>query len=302
MRILLTNDDGVQSPVLHRAAEALSAEHEVVVVAPSHDQSGRSHAFTHGPDKLLTHAAEAGHSWPGLVYRVDGTPADCVKFAVAHLLKDRLPDLVVSGPNVGENAGVSAVYSGTVAAAREAALWNIPGLAVSLAHLEGEFGDPASTMRERRARLDFALDWILALLRAGAEDAALLPAPGALWNVNFPARAPDEVVGTRFTRMGSAMFDDHYVEGVTAHGLPGHKLEGRKPVERFEPGTDDHALRQGYVAVAPLRVSQADEAALAALGAREDALDARLDAQRRAAAAKNAPDFQTPAATANRPA
>jgi 5'-nucleotidase len=264
MRILLTNDDGVQSPVLHKAAEALSAEHEVIVVAPSRDQSGRSHAFTHGPDKLLTYAAEAGSPWA--VYRVDGTPADCVKFAVAHLLKDRLPDLVVSGPNLGENAGVSAVYSGTVAAAREAALWNIPGIAASLSH-PGE-----SPVAERKARLDHALAWLLAVLR----EPTLLPAPGALWNVNFPACAPAHVAGTRFARMGNAMFDDHYVEQASPHGVPGYRLEGRKPAESFEPGTDDHALRHNFVAVAPLRVSQADEAALEALRAREDGLNARL--------------------------
>jgi 5'-nucleotidase len=266
MRILLTNDDGVQSPVLHKAAEALSAEHEVIVVAPSHDQSGRSHAFTHGPDKLLTFAPETGSPWP--VYRVDGTPADCVKFAVAHLLKDKPPALVLSGPNLGENAGVSAVYSGTVAAAREAALWNIPGLAASLAHRE------ESSPEERQARLGYALDRLLALLR----EPAHLPEPGALWNVNFPACAPGDVAGTRFTRMGAAMFDDHYVETVSPHGLPGFRLEGRKPVERFEPGTDDHALRRHFVAVAPLRVSQADETALASLQAREAGLNARLHA------------------------
>src|SRR5690606_32174963 len=130
MRILLTNDDGVLSPVLHASAEALAREHEVVVAAPALDQSGMSHSFTHGVDRLLT--AQRDDSRPYPVYRVDGTPSDCVKFAISHLMRDNPPHVVVSGPNLGENAGISAVYSGTVAAAREAALWNVPGLAVSL--------------------------------------------------------------------------------------------------------------------------------------------------------------------------
>src|SRR5690606_34233654 len=151
--------DGVLSPVLQRSAETLAREHEVVVAAPALDQSGMSHAFTHGEGRLLACQREAGTPWP--TWRVHGTPGDCVKFAIAHLLKDTPPDLVVSGPNLGENAGISAVYSGTVAAAREAALWNIPGLAVSLAdHGPGP--------------LAFALEWLLDLFRKDG----LLPAPG----------------------------------------------------------------------------------------------------------------------------
>jgi 5'-nucleotidase len=250
MRILLTNDDGVLSPVLYRAADALAAEHEVVVAAPAHDQSGKSHAFTHGADKLLTFQQEATVPWP--LYRVDGTPADCVKFAVAHLLKDRLPDLVLSGPNLGENAGISAIYSGTVAAAREAALWNIPALAVSLSE-------------STPTHLDFALEWLLNLLR----EPGRLPQPGGYWNINFPHCAPGDVAGTRFTRMSTVMFRDRYEEVLSPHGIPGYLLKGHKPAEVFESGTDDDALRQNLIAVTPLRLSQGDEDALAAFKSRE---------------------------------
>lgn len=263
MRILLTNDDGVLSPVLYRSADALASEHEVVVAAPAQDQSGKSHAFTHGPGKLLTFqreaAAGASAAWP--LYRVDGTPGDCVKFAVSHLLKDRLPDLVISGPNLGENAGVSAVYSGTVAAAREAALWNIPGLAVSLSE-------------SSPAHLEHALEWLCNLLRAPG----LLPAPGAFWNVNFPACPPAEIAGARFTRMSTVMFRDRYEAADSPHGIPGYRLLGHKPAELFEAGTDDAVLLQKFIAVTPLRVSQADEASLAALGPHEARLNAALPA------------------------
>jgi 5'-nucleotidase len=254
MRILLTNDDGVLSPVLHTTAEALAREHEVVVAAPALDQSGTSHSFTHGVDRLLTCHRETSAAYP--VYRVDGTPSDCVKFAIAHLLKDTPPDLVVSGPNLGENAGISAVYSGTVAAAREAALWNIPGIALSLSN-------------HGQIHLDYALAWLMNLLR----KPDVLPAPGTLWNINVPGCPPEDIAGARFTAMSTVMFRDHYEEVATPHGIPGHLLRGHKPAEQFVAGTDDDLLRRNFIAVTPLRISQGDEAALALLRAREARLN-----------------------------
>ena len=254
MRILLTNDDGVLSPVLHRTAAALAREHEVVIAAPAQDQSGKSHAFTHGAGKLLTFGLDEA-PWP--LYRVDGTPSDCVKFAVSHLLKNNPPDLVLSGPNLGENAGVSAVYSGTVAAAREGALWGLPALAVSLSETTD-------------THLEFALEWLLNLLR----DSSLLPAPGTLWNINFPACAPGSVAGARFAPMSTVMFRDRYEEVATAHQLPALQLLGYKPSEDFVAGTDDELLARDFITVAPLQISQTDTAALKRLQSLEGRLDA----------------------------
>ena len=259
MRILLTNDDGVLSPVLHRSAAALALEHEVIIAAPALDQSGKSHSFTHGVGRLLTYGLDESTPWP--LYRVDGTPSDCVKFAVSHLLKNNPPDLVLSGPNLGENAGVSAVYSGTVAAAREGALWGIPALAISLS----ETSD---------AHLAFALDWVRALLQAGQTDTSLLPAPGTLWNINFPACAPEAVAGARFAPMSTVMFRDHYEEVQTAHQLPALQLLGYKPAEEFLAGTDDELLARGFITVAPLQITQTDAAALKRLKPLEERLDA----------------------------
>ncbi len=243
MRILLTNDDGILSPVLYRVADALATEHEVVVVAPSTDQSGKSHGFTHRPEKLLTYLEEKGMPYPA--FQVGGTPCDCVKFAISQLMQNNLPDLVVSGINLGENAGVSAVYSGTVAAAREAALWGIPALAISL-------------MAETDAHIDFALEWLVELLRKPEE----LPPPHTLWNINFPLCAPEEVVGSEFTAMSTVMFTDHYEEVRTEHGIKGYRLLGRKPKEKFVTGTDDYALRQKRIAITPLQIAQTNTAEL----------------------------------------
>ena len=250
MRILLTNDDGILSPVLYRVSDVLAQEHDMVVVAPSIDQSGKSHGFTHRPDKLLTCREELHRPYP--IFQIDGTPCDCIKFAVSELLRDNLPDLVLSGINLGENAGVSAVYSGTVAAAREAALWGIPALAVSL-------------MAETEAHITFALNWLLEWLRSSEARPSLLPPPFTLWNINFPACAPEEVAGVEFTAMSTVMFQDHYEEVRTDHGIPGYRLLGRKPSGKFAPGTDDYALRQKRIAITPLQIAQTDMVELESL-------------------------------------
>ncbi len=255
MRVLLTNDDGVLSPVLRRSAEALASEHEVVVAAPAQDQSGQSHGFTYGDDKPLFCHEEAGLPWR--FFRIEGTPSDCVKFAVSHLLRENPPDVVVSGPNLGENAGISAIYSGTVAAAREGALWGIPSIAISISERD-------------ELHLEHALEWLLNLLR----ESGSLPAAGTLWNVNFPACPPENVRGAEFTRMSTVMFRDHYEERKTSHALTGYQLLGYKPQELFESGTDDAALRANRIAVTPLRVSQTHEAELARLKSREVWLNA----------------------------
>ena len=275
MRILLTNDDGVLSPVLHRSAAALALEHEVVVAAPAADQSGKSHSFTHGEGRLLTYSRDGSTPWPQ--YRVEGTPSDCVKVAVSHLLKTNPPDLVISGPNLGENAGVSAVYSGTVAAAREGALWGIPALAVSLSETTD-------------THLEFALEWLRALLQAGAADPELLPVAGTLWNINFPACAPGSVAGARFAPMSTVMFRDHYVEAATEHQLPGYQLRGHKPSGDFVAGTDDELQARGFITVAPLQITQADQVALKRLKPLEERLDGLFDeARARLATGPNAP-------------
>ncbi len=248
MRLLLTNDDGILSPVLTRVAEGLSRDHEVVVVAPATDQSGKSHSFTHGPHRLLHYQSvtAAGYS----AYQVQGTPADCVKFALSHLFLSQPFDLVVSGINLGENAGISSIYSGTVAAAREAALWGTPGIAVSLWHTEEN-------------HLAQAIVW----LRAFLECPDLLPNAGEYYNINFPPCSVENIRGARLATMSTAMFTDGYVAVTDEHGITGFRLEGHKPTEKFQPGSDDALMQQGYIAIVPMRIAQEAPQALTRLQA-----------------------------------
>jgi 5'-nucleotidase len=240
MKILVTNDDGIDSPVLTALADALSLEHDVVVVAPTIDQSGMSQAFTHGANKRLSFRANSMKPYPK--YQVTGTPCDCVKFAVAHLQRERKVDLILSGINLGENAGMSAVYSGTVAAAREGAMWGIPGLAVSV-------------WKNSPDHLQNAVQWLLKLLRSPS----LLPIKaGSLWNINFPPCDPEKVEGVEITTMSTVMFVDSYEPVLSEHGLTEFRLVGYKPEERFVPGTDDYALVRNRISITPLQVDQSD--------------------------------------------
>ncbi len=254
MKILITNDDGIRSPVLTALADALHREHEVLVAAPATDQSGMSQAFTHGLEKRLAFKADSASPYPK--YEVLGTPCDCVKFAVAHLFKATEIDLVLSGINLGENAGMSAVYSGTVAAAREGAMWGIPSIAVSV-------------WKNAPDRLGHAVDWLLRLLR----KPALLPQRSrdgrtvGLWNVNFPPCAPGEIAGTSVTSMSTVMFRDSYEAIRTEHGLTEFRLLGYKPEADFREGTDDWALAHGRISITPLQVGQSDGAEAARVAA-----------------------------------
>lgn len=235
-KILLTNDDGIASPKLEKLACALSTCGQVFVVAPSSERSGVSHAFTGAPG--LEVLPVDGYDCPA--FSVSGTPSDCVKFAVSEGLCQGAPDLVVSGVNMGENSGVSALYSGTVAGAREAALWGLPGLALSVSD-------------DSEAMLDRAIDFACKVVSEGLF--AAMP-KAVFWNVNFPVGSV-EYKGLRLTRMCTAMFTDHY-------DLRGGRyyLDGEKHLQKAALGTDDRELAEGYATLTPHKVDQTCEAEL----------------------------------------
>ncbi len=237
MKILITNDDGVLSPVLTRLADILSDEHEVIVAAPSKDQSGMAQAFTHY--QALSYKTLQTTPYP--FYEIFGTPTDCVKFVVSHLCKNEKIDLIVSGINLGENAGISAIYSGTVAAAREGAMWGLPALALSISLTNED-------------SINYSINWLRRLLH----NPELLPNNGGLLNINFPACDSINIKGTEITTMSTVMFSDSYVPSTNEHGLEEFKLKGYKPKHLFQSGSDDYALRKNRISITPLQLSQSD--------------------------------------------
>jgi 5'-nucleotidase len=227
-------------------ASALDAIGEVAVVAPDRERSAVGHAVT------MTEPLRAWReTWADgrEVFVVDGTPADCVKVAVKALL-ERRPDAVVSGINLGGNAGVNVIYSGTVSAATEATILGIPAAAVSL----DTFTDP-----------DFGPAARVAAWVAGKILENGLP-PRVMLNVNVPALPEKEIAGLKITRQSSAVLEDRYEER--------HDPRGRRyfwlAAERMsvpDPRDDDDiaALEEGYVSVTPIHYDLTDEAARAEL-------------------------------------
>jgi len=236
MKILLTNDDGIQSKALLALASALAPHADVTVVAPQTEQSGVGHAFSFYSSLRFGKAAE----YPCEAYWLKGTPSDCSKFAICEILKGRTPDLVISGINNGENAGVAVVYSGTLAGAREAALWNIPAIALSVQESQAHV-------------LQKCIDWVVAI--AKAETWRSMP-KGSYWTVNFPAVTDAEYKGMQICAMSTVMFVDEYLKAVNPRNQEEYWLTGFKNRPEFPHGTDDWWLAQGYSTLTPLQVDQ----------------------------------------------
>jgi 5'-nucleotidase len=228
---LCSNDDGIHAPGLRALVRRLQDLGDVIVVAPDRERSATSHAFTlHRP--LRCEELEPGF------FAVDGTPADCVYIGLIKLCETR-PRLVVSGINHGYNLGSDVFYSGTVAGAVEAALRDVPAIAVSLEWSKRMGQDPAVFQP--------AADFVHALARATIDEG--LPV-GTLLNVNVPQRpAP---TGYQWTRLGRRVYRDQVDERKDLRGRRYYWIGG--PAEGYGDITDSdlHAVRDGLVSVTPL--------------------------------------------------
>lgn len=240
--ILLTNDDGCDSPLLLPLARSLAKVANLHVIAPASGMSGVSHAFTGASGVELR---PVSGDYPFDFYSLTGTPADCTKFGLRKLFGEKKMDCVISGPNAGENSGVSSLYSGTVAGAREAALWGIPGMALSLADIH------APKMLDELCR--FAAEVVEKRLFEK------IPAHG-IWNVNYPDETRFDFRGYRVARQELSMFTDHYEERDGKF-----YLGGWKEPEGFAEGSDDSLLEKGFATITPLSIDQTFDGALSSL-------------------------------------
>ena len=239
MRILVSNDDGYFAPGITLLAEALRRLGDVTVVAPERDRSGASNSLT--LDRPLTVRRA-----PNGYYSVNGTPTDCVHIAVTGLL-DFLPDVVVSGVNLGANMGDDTIYSGTVAAAAEGYLLGIPSLALSLTSKTGEHFESA---------IGVALDLVGRLGREPFREPVLL-------NVNVPDVKPDQLRGTEVTRLGRRHKAEPVVKLQTPRGETAYWIGPAGTAADAGPGTDFHAVEASRVSVTPLRMDLTHNAQLA---------------------------------------
>ena len=228
-RILISNDDGINSEGLHKLHETLKKLGEVYVVAPDRDQSAVSHSLTLYRPLRLDKTSD-------FIYTVDGTPTDCINLAINGILRDKKPDLVVSGSNKGENLGDDITYSGTVSAAMEGTLLGVPSIAISLVG-RGDFNfDLASYHSELIAKY---------VLENGLPKDTLL-------NVNIPNIPPEEIRGIMITKQGKRLYDAPIVEKVDPRGKKYYWIGGDELGFLSIDNSDIVAVKEGYVSVTPI--------------------------------------------------
>lgn len=230
--ILVTNDDGIFAPGIYALWEAMKSIGEVFIVAPDTEKSAVGHAITIS-DPIRVQKIKRKNGFEG--FAVNGTPADCVKIAVGALM-DQKPDIVISGINSGANVGTSLMYSGTVSAATEGTILDIPSIAVSL--------DSLTTLDYR-----FAMKVAAIIVKSVMQNG--LP-KGTLLNVNVPAVKESLIKGYKITRQGEL----HYLEGFDRREDPRGRVYYWMTGQIIEPvgqaDTDSHALSNNWISVTPV--------------------------------------------------
>ncbi|MBA4489905.1 5'/3'-nucleotidase SurE [Paracoccus sp. S1E-3] len=257
MRILISNDDGINAPGLQVAEEIATElagpDGEVWVVAPAFEQSGVAHCISYAHPTMVARLGPRR-------YAAEGSPADCVLAAVYDVMKDTPPDLVISGVNAGNNSGENAVYSGTVGGAMEAALQGLPAVALSQ-YFSAELRDTpdpfaaarqhgADIIRQLLARADWNSDADFRLF----------------YNVNFPPTPSAGVKGIRVTPQGRRTGPGFGVEPFMAPNGRRYLWVRGTPQDRpSTPGSDVEANLDGYISVTPMRADLTCHASLPAL-------------------------------------
>ena len=255
MNILITNDDGIYAPGLEALYKHLTARHNVAVIAPDREQSAIGHAITLN-EPLRANKLSINGAFQG--YAVSGTPADCIKMGVLEIL-DSKPDMVISGINPGANVGVNINYSGTVAAAKEATLYGILAMAVSIHSRDVQYYDEAAIFIEKLAEQLFV---------------SRLPF-GTFLNVNIPNRPLKEIAGIRISRLDLEFFPEfidkrldprkrtYYWQGCDS--LPAGK----------STDIDGSALCEDFISITPIKCDQTDYSVLEDMKGWENLLKAK---------------------------
>ncbi|NLS12827.1 5'/3'-nucleotidase SurE [Vibrio sp. SM6] len=240
LSILLSNDDGVHAQGIHALADALRDLADITIVAPDRNRSGASNSLT------LEQPIRVQQIAPN-VYSVQGTPTDCVHYALNELMKDALPDLVLTGINHGANLGDDVLYSGTVAAAMEGHFLGVQSIALSLVG-QHHFATAAQVARE------VVEQHLISAIPANR-----------LLNINVPDKPYAELAGKRVTRLGAR----HHAEAmIKQHDPRGHDIYWLGPPGKEQDageGTDFYAIDQGFVSITPLQVDLTAHQSLAAM-------------------------------------
>lgn len=246
MRILVSNDDGIQAhgiKVLERIAREFS--NDVWVVAPESERSGAGHSLTiHKPLRIREVGAKK--------FAIVGTPTDCVMAAVNHLMKDCSPDLVLSGINHGSNLAEDITYSGTVAVAMEATLIGIKAVAFSL------------DINDHSAKWSTVEDYSPRILN---QLISLKYPPRVFVNVNFPDLVTNSIRGVRIARQGQRSLPEEgkLITRIDPRGKPYYWITGSEGEQEGAEGTDLRAISEGFIAITPLSIDLTHSPSLSSL-------------------------------------
>lgn len=233
--ILVSNDDGITASGIRNLVEVMSKIGEVVVVAPDGPQSGMGHAITVGNTLRLNSVDMFDQAD---AYECSGTPADCVKIAKQVVLKDRRPDLVVSGINHGSNTSISVLYSGTMSAAIEASIEGMPAIGFSLCDYAAD------------ADFSHTLEYIELIARQALEKGV---PKGVALNVNFPPKQNERLKGMKVGRQANAKWEEEFEPRFDPHGRRYFWMAGN--FVNFDKGedNDEWAIANNYVSIVPVK-------------------------------------------------
>jgi 5'-nucleotidase len=239
MKVLLTNDDGIQAPCLQLLKRVMSDVAECFVVAPASQMSASAHAIS-----LAQSVAVSDYMIDGVFFgkQVEGTPADCVKIALCEILKDSPPDLIISGINRGPNTGVSVFYSGTVSAAREGTIAGIPSIAASMCSF---------TYDDYTYACELVRYVALKVYEHGLPEYVTL-------NINIPPLQRDEIKGVRVTKQAHSRFIEEYIAKGEKQGRTFYELSGELEVVDTDPNNDEQSVTEGYVSITPIKLELTD--------------------------------------------
>ena len=233
MKILLTNDDGIYSEGIQILKRKLDNLANVVVIAPDQERSTIGHAMTLRKPLMIKEIKINGDFWG---YSVNGTPTDCIIIGLLEIMKNERPDLIVSGINQGPNLGDDIIYSGTVSAAMEGAMRNVPSLAVSIAAFE-DFKFESAAL--------FIKNFISHLMKDSLPDSLIL-------NINVPNLDYNRIEGIEITRHGKRVYQDELKIIRDPQGATHYWLGGDLPEGKIEPDTDFEAIHNHKISITPL--------------------------------------------------
>ena len=233
MKLLLTNDDGINAKGLYALAKELEKEHDITVVAPDNQRSACGHSITLTRELLLKEVKLK--KIKGKCYSLDGTPADCVRLAIDILVGGKV-DMVISGINNGLNAGIDVLYSGTVSAAIEASICKVPSMAFST-----EFTDKLSDY-EQVAK--YALKTLNLAAKNYLKDDIVL-------NVNIPLLGKEKIKGIKVCEIGDKTFENYFTPDYLDETEQSFQVKGNES-ENLKPGSDQYFVKAGYISITPL--------------------------------------------------